>query len=98
MRYDQVLEEIEPKHRVWNAAKLEYEFVGDPIDPIASYKVCDMDDTGATKYYGYADRHENWYIMELTDTTVRYIKGSGTYVTNWNGRTLLVYDYFFNVF
>lgn len=98
MRYGQVLEEIENKHKVWNPITLDYEYVGDPMDPVASYRISDMDDTGDPRYFGYVDRNENWMITRMTDTTVRYVKGSGDYVTNWNGRALLSYDYFFNIF
>lgn len=98
MRYDRVLEEIEPKHRVWNPSTLEFEYVGDPVDPLACYRVSDMDDGAATKYYGYVDRYGNWYIIKMTSTAVRYCADHEDYETNWGNRATLEYDYLFNVF
>lgn len=78
---------------------------GAPINPAAEeyqnpterYKITDLD-SGSPQYYGYADAEGAWYIMELTNTTGRYVKGDSDYETNWTNRASLTYDYFFNVF
>lgn len=68
------------------------------IDPLQIYQVSDIDDAGATKYYGFLDKDGNWYIMQKTTTAVRYFSGSGNYSTNWTGRAGLSYDYFSEIF
>ena len=67
-------------------------------DPTFKYKVTDLDTSETTKYFGYTDKDGNWYIMQLTSTTGRYIKGSSGYTTSWTGRTGLSYDYFYIIF
>jgi hypothetical protein len=64
------------------------------------YQVSDIDESGDTKYYGFVDKSESWYIMEwdTSTNTFRYIKGSGNYATNWSDRSSLTYDYYFNTF
>lgn len=67
-------------------------------DLTAKYKISDIDDSGATKYFGFTDKDGNWFIMELTTTQVRYARGDAGYTTSWAGRTELTYDYFYNAF
>ena len=76
-------------------------------NPTQLYKAADTDDpeTGnnsGINYYGFVDVDGNWYILKEDLTggtgTYRYIKGSGSYTTNWTGRAGLTYDYFFNIF
>ena len=67
-------------------------------DITSKYKITDIDDSGTTKYFGFTDKDGNWFIMSLTTTEARYIKGTSGYTTNWTGRTGLTYDYFYNVF
>ena len=98
MRYGQVLEEIEPKHKVWNPSTLEYEFVGPPVDPTANYKITDIDSTEGNSYFGYINQDGAWYIMNLTSTTARYVKGDDHFSDAWIGRGGLNYDYFNNIF
>lgn len=63
------------------------------------YKVCDVDDSGTPKYYGFADKGEYWYIMRDNGSgEYRYVRGYGDYATAWTGRAGLTYDYYFNVF
>lgn len=77
--------------------------------PLDLYEVVDTDDgfdedNPGTNHYGFADRDENWYIMEEvvtavgTPNTYRYFKGSGAYATAFNTRAGHTYDYYFNIF
>lgn len=61
------------------------------------YKISDIDDASTPQYFGYVDKNGQWYIMEMTSTTVRYAQGIKDYVANWNDRVYLVYDYFNNI-
>ena len=63
-----------------------------------SYVASDIDESGATKYYGFLSRSGAWYIQEVTDTTIRYAKGVSGYVAGFTGRAGLTYDYFDVVF
>ena len=65
---------------------------------LPEYMISDIDEAGATAYYGFLDRGGSWYIMQVTATTVRFIAGTSAYTTNWTGRTLLEYGYFNAVF
>ena len=55
---------------------------------------------GDITYYGYENRHGEWYIMEedsspaggTAPTQWRYIKGDSDYATNWTGREALTYS------
>jgi hypothetical protein len=70
------------------------------VDPSSEYGISDLDSGGSTQYFGFLDRHDNWMIMQVTSTTVRYVKGVGlsSYQTSWTGRAGLSYDYFSTVF
>lgn len=69
------------------------------VDPLIQYKVSDLDEAGATKYYGFLDKDGNWYIIQLTATAARYFKGStGTYIASWAARVGLAYNYFDVIF
>lgn len=67
-------------------------------DITAKYKISDIDDSAATKYFGFTDLDGNWFIMSLTATEARYIKGAAGYTVSWAGRTGLTYDYFYITF
>jgi hypothetical protein len=67
-------------------------------DLTAKYKISDIDDSGTIKYFGYTDKDGNWFIMSLTSTEVRFVKGTSGYTTSWTGRAGLAYDYFYNEF
>jgi len=71
---------------------------GIPITVVYEYKISDIDSGGTTEYYGYVDADENWYILELTATSARYVKGSGSYTTNWSNREVLSYNYYYTTF
>ena len=64
------------------------------------YEISDLDTGGSTQYYGFLDQIGNWYIIQMTTTTVRYVRGSSAdyYPDIWNNRANLDYDYFNNVF
>lgn len=76
---------------------LLYTLVGDQL---FHYKASDTDTGSDTKYYGFVDKNENWYIIKevTTDETFRYVKGSSAYATAWSNRASQTYDYFYNVF
>ena len=97
-----VLDQIETRNLVWNPVTLAYEPATNEAqeiaDPTAGYKISDIDESGTTAYYGYLDKNGNWYIMEVTGTTVRYFKGAEDYTTSWTGRALLGYGYFNAIF
>lgn len=67
-------------------------------DPLAKYKISDLDEAGSTKYYGNLDKDGNWYILSLTTTAARYVKGTSGYTTAWTNRGSQVYGYFDAVF
>jgi hypothetical protein len=67
-------------------------------DPTSRYQPSDLDEGGATDYYGFLDVDGKWYIMSKTTTAIRYTKGSKAYTTNWTNRASLTYDYFNNTF
>jgi len=67
-------------------------------DDLINYNISDLDEANDTKYYGFVDKAGNWYIQQLTSTTARYISGSADYVSNWENRDGLTYDYYFNIF
>ena len=67
-------------------------------DPTTAYKITDIDPTDGNSYFGYTDAGDKWYIMNLTTTTARYIKGDSGYIAAWAGKAGLSYDYFYNVF
>jgi hypothetical protein len=64
------------------------------------YAISDLDASGTTKYYGFLDETGNYYILAMTDTTARYYRGSAneSYITDWNNRASLDYNYFHDVF
>ena len=68
------------------------------IDFTLKYKITDMDPVEENSYFGYVDIDGNWYIMHLTTTSVRYVKGADGYVNAWADKENLNYDYFYNVF
>jgi len=63
-----------------------------------SYAISDLDESGTTKYYWFADWAWAWYILAITSTTARYIKWASDYTTNWTNRAGLSYDYYYNIF
>jgi len=67
-------------------------------DITSKYKISDIDDSGSTKYFGFTDLDGNWFIMSLTTTEARYVRGASGYTVSWAGRTGLTYDYFYNTF
>lgn len=64
------------------------------------YQPSDETNTGTVDYYGFVDRNGNWYIQkyDYDNGTIRYIKGSSDYITNWNNKSSLSYKYFYDVF
>lgn len=66
-------------------------------DPFAKYKCSDMEEA-ATSYYGFIDAGGNWFIMQVTSTAIRFIKGTSGYTTNWTNRAGLSYGYYDVIF
>ena len=60
---------------------------------LESYELTNRDKSGSIKYFGFVDKYGNWYILSLTGTTDKYIRGpSGTYLENWTNRVSLSYE------
>jgi len=96
MEVDEQLKGLPVNLYGWNPTTVRWEKI--PISYIYSdYDLSDMDSAGVTKYYGYVDQNENWYIEEVTDTSIRYKKGSGDYVINWTNRADPPYSYYFEI-
>lgn len=68
------------------------------LDPLAKYKITDIDSTEGNSYFGYTDKDGKWVIMNLTAAAARYVKGDSGYTTAWGNKGGLNYDYFYNVF
>ncbi len=67
--------------------------------PTDGYTLAQLDDSGATTYYGYLNKDSAWYILkEDSSGNYRYVKGSSSFSTNWTNRASLSYDYFDAVF
>lgn len=64
---------------------------------MAGYLICDSDDTGAVKYYGFEDVEGRWYILKedtsVSPKTYRLTKGNSGYSTNFTNRASLTYGY-----
>lgn len=55
-------------------------------DPTIEYIISDLDESTATKYYGFLTADGRWYIMrEQTANTYRYARGTGNYETAITG-------------
>jgi len=73
-------------------------------DPLVGYQPTDIDESGASKYYGFTKKHGYWYIMREVNGAYRYITGAplanggGLYTDAWNNRANLTYSYFYEVF
>lgn len=65
-------------------------------DPTAPYAISDLDESGTTKYYGFLKDDGGWYIMSVTGTAVRYVKGASGY--SFASPSSLTYDTFSNTF
>lgn len=65
-------------------------------DVTAPYSISDLDESGTTKYYGFLKDDGAWYIMSVTATAVRYVKGTSGY--SFASPSSLTYDTFSNTF
>lgn len=50
--------------------------------PTDAYKITEIDD-GSPSYYGFVNKNGNWYIMQDTNGSYRYVKGNNDFVGNW---------------
>lgn len=73
-------------------------------DPLSGYQITEKDDTGATKYYGYAKPNGAWYILRETSAgSYRYARGQRTessgsiFSDAWADRANLTYGYIYEV-
>jgi hypothetical protein len=60
-----------------------------PVNLLAGQLVCDLDDAGG--YYGSTSPTGTWCIRKLTDTTLLYCFGTGSYAAAWIDRASLTY-------
>jgi hypothetical protein len=65
---------------------------------IKRYVIADIDLIGDDGYCGYIDKDGEWYIKQITNTSVRYVKGKDNYISNWENRLLLEYKYPHEIF
>ena len=67
---------------------------------VTNFCINDIDESGATKYYGYENEEGRGIIMEVTATTVRYynVEDHADYLTAWTGRAGLGYAYYSEIF
>lgn len=69
-------------------------------DPLAKYKIADVDDSSDPKYYGFTRADGAWYILKEDTTgspkTYRYVKGADSY--DFSNRASETYGYFHTVF
>lgn len=72
--------------------------VSEENDLLKGYELSGGDDDN--RIYGYIDKKGRWYIQKYVsaDKTYKYIKGSGSFLNNWNNRINLTYDFFNEVF
>jgi hypothetical protein len=69
-------------------------------NPLAGYMLSEKpspSDVG-DKYFGYEKANGDWYIKKMTDTSVRFTKGTGGISSAWADRETLTYSYFSEVF
>ena len=68
----------------------------EPILLLDAYEISDLDDGGATKYYGFLTKDGQWAMMKYDTSagTIRYTEGASDYTTNWVNRTGLSFDYY----
>lgn len=78
---------------------VDYNGVSVP-DPLAYYKISDIDDLYDPQYYGFQAHDGGWYILKVnvTDKSYRYAAGRGDYPVAWANRSSLGYDYFDAIF
>lgn len=57
---------------------------------IGGFLVNDIDETSnIVEYYGFnTSYNDEWYILELTSFTARYLRGAGNYDAFWSSRTI----------
>lgn len=90
---------FDPDFNILAIENLEYNgnaLVRKENDPTSAYSISDLDESSATKYYGYLKADGGWYILKLTSTEARYAKGTSGY--NWANRASETYDTFANTF
>ena len=60
------------------------------------FKVSDIDGSADPAYYGFLSHTGEWYIMrqQVALDKYRYTRGPKDYITAWNDRASLSYDYF----
>lgn len=67
--------------------------------PTSGYSVTEIDE-GVFSYYGFTNNNGAWIIMKQFNSeasSFRYAKGNANFPTNWENRSKLEYDYFYNL-
>ena len=104
-----IMNKLETFEELLTEIKEELEKMNEGVDIMNQYKLTDVDDAGAVKYYGYVKKDGTW-IIERNDTTAktyRYAKGDELwrkteaekdYANAWTNRATLTYFLFYEVF
>lgn len=74
---------------------------GAGVSPTQGYSIAQIDDTnGLVTYYGFVNQNKSWFIMKenLEDNSYRYARGKSNFVSNWQNRVNLNYDFYYNQF
>lgn len=71
--------------------------------PLDGYNISDMDTSGSTQYFGFLNKDNAWYILQVnSDNSMRYAKGLTNYSTPvtgaWATRTGQSYGTFGDIF
>lgn len=96
MLLDKLEENITATKKVTSTlTKLKFPVPNVPTDPLIYYLPADVDDTGATQYFGYTDNKGAWYIRKydtsVNPKTIRLCFGQADYASNWTNRASLTY-------
>lgn len=68
------------------------------VSDMPAFHPSDLDNTTATKYFGFVTSDGRWYIMKKDGGEIRYCFGRSGYVANWSNRLSLTYRYFDRLF
>ena len=61
--------------------------------PMAGFLLCNVDESGDPKYYGYESPAGSWIVMRSVGSiTFKYAYGHGNYEGNWLDKANLTYD------
>lgn len=68
-------------------------------DQSDNYMICDQETIGSINYYGFTNSNGNWYVLKNDESngSYRYCSNNTDYITAWNKRLTLTYDYPHNI-